>query len=337
MTESNDKVREYLDKTFENLNDQIGKAFQPWIDAGEKADKLLDAAQGFSTTGVMAGIRATLSELNSWYGKQMDEFAIAHCKKMKITFNARLSDREQGWVMTAVQSEVAAMNSALLEFKDATFAYAEYVKKHSGVTGILKDFIRGFDDPIDGIKGLFGASSVDRESDHVVKSLNKSTTKVDESQEALFYAIDEAVVNRWNIKIDEIINKIEQVKEEGEKMQRGGSIIGTQPNTHQRPLFAIIFVVLLLVAISIGGFALVSQYSGKKTIEISAPASPLIGMINLSKNTRVWKGPSTEFGGRAVLEEDTNAIVLDKSVPGWSKIRTDFGLEGWVKNDTKRK
>jgi hypothetical protein len=44
-----------------------------------------------------------------------------------------------------------------------------------------------------------------------------------------------------------------------------------------------------------------------------------------------------KFGGLAVLEEDTNATVLDKSVPGWLKIRTDFGLEGWIKDDTKMK
>ena len=163
MTETDDPWRGYMDQTLASLDAEIDAAFQPWIDAGEEAEKLLPAAQGFSAAGVIAGIRGTISAIELWYRQQMDEFATALCKEMEIPFAPRFSDHESGWLTSAVQSEISAINTALSEFKESASATAEFIDRHSGVSGFLRDGFRGFMNPADGIAGLFGESSVDKE------------------------------------------------------------------------------------------------------------------------------------------------------------------------------
>lgn len=340
-----DPWRAYMDKTLSALREMVDTALQPWCNAGEDADALVAAAQAMSPAGIIAEIMQTLIDMELWYRQQMDEFAGARCTEAGIRFTPHFSDHESGWLPTAVQSECANLRSALTALKGDATAYAEFVASHSGVAGFLRDGFRGFVNPIDGVAHLFGEGSINKEGERVTTRLNASAVDVDECQLSFLAATDRAVVTRWNAKTEETSVSIARAKEELSRKARVSAVAESHPNAlatntptpRSTRLPRVVAVVLLLLALLTGLIVLYVRNDRSTATGTQRPASVETRKIHLATNTRLRKGPGVTFSGLVVLEDDTDAIVLDGSVPGWLKVQTAFGVEGWVETPKEAK
>jgi hypothetical protein len=313
-----------------NIANILISSIKEWDDA-EEAATMISASNNFVPHTVISQLQSLISNIELWFMREHNSIITSKAKELKISPSRWLiQSNSSKWLHQELGQNFNAIQHAVTQFDSTIEMVSLFANEHSGLSGFAKDALRGFLNPVDGIMGLFGASSVDKQGQELQKRLDKDRSNMIDSFYALDACIKTSIYNAIHSKTGAAINEMEHFAEE-EKQKRNNRVFandGLYPvsasNKKYPKILALIGAVALLIIIAILVlYVRKSHFFGSSSNELTAIINP----------TTPFKGPGEQFGTLPQIYQPEAVIILDITVPGWSKVRFSNGSEGWVKSD----
>lgn len=303
-------------------------AVKEWNDA-QKADALIAASNNFSPSIIMSQLQSLISSVELWYMGEHNSVITIKAKELKISPGRWLIQASQSkWLHQELSQNLNSLQHLIMQFDSAIEAFALFAKNNSGFSGFVRNFVHGANNPIDAALSLFGAGSGNAQVQELDKRLEKSQSSMVDGFVALDETIKSALRNAIASKTGASLTEMEHAAEEERQrrfsppVQASSSVPysdGTPRRIKGRYILALIAVAILSVFLHI-------RYGTSHP----NPASSPVAIIN---PTTPHKGPGDQFETLPEITQPEAAVVLDRSVEGWCKVRFSNGHEAWVRDE----
>lgn len=316
----------------ENVSTELAQiltsAVKEWNDA-QNADALITASNNFSPSIIMSQIQSLISSVELWYMSEHNSVITIKAKDLGLSPSRWLIQASQSkWLHQEVSPSLNSLQHLMAQFDTTIEAFAIFAKNNSGVSGFVRNFIQGANNPIDAALSLFGAGSGSAQVQELEKRLEKSQSSMVDGFVALDETITSAIRNAIHSKTGASLTEMEHAAEE-ERQRRSSSSVqvsssvpfsgGGSRRIKGRYILALTAVLILAVVL----------YLRHGTSQ-SKPPTASVAIIN---PTTPHKGPGDQFEALPAIAQPEAAAVLDRSVEGWCKVRFSDGHEAWVKSE----
>ena len=333
---SDDQWRVDLDGHLTALSDAVTQVFRNWIDApADQPETLMQAARSITSSATTSACQASLAAIESWLCEQHNGLVGSVAEGNGVRVRSAWRMHPDGWLVGQVQSDLRNVAQATGRAREACVALAEFVASNSGVLGFAKNMLIGAINPGEGLAALFGESSMDEEGRRLNAAIESAFDEVDNLSTALVHAVDTAVVTRWNTKTIVVLDAIEEEVQLRSAPRQAAGAAEPSEITGQRNWSG---------ARWIGGLALMLVLASGAWFAYPFVAAPATGSVNPAETSagarptpmgildpgELRSGPGQSFEVIGVTEKPTATQILDDSVPGWLKVRTADGRDGWV-------
>jgi len=329
-TEQSDPWTDALSKHLEELSKIIEKALTPWREAKRTKDPeaLKIAAQEFSVPKTVTDLKLKLREIEKWYQEQYNDAV----KDVSASLNAHpnkwmLNAQSSHFLTEKTASQMDSIEKSFSDFKKAALDFAMFAE-HKTCLGKLKNLggtiIKAINlDPNKSLSNiresglmLIGKDKISEEYKRLETQLKQAEVSLSDAKDALIESVKLLLVDNRNDNLQDLADKIKE---------------GVQHRYFWRKVLISISAILLLV----GGWWVYHLLKGRT--ETSVSVSQVGGIknefsetITVPAGSKLRQGPGESFPIIFTIESPTTANIIDKTVPGWVKIQTALGVQGWI-------
>jgi hypothetical protein len=256
-------LRQELDDFFDKIREIVADYFEEWYKA-EQVDEILKASYNFNHHNIISQIKSKHIEIENWYVNKHNALIKEAANDKKISAKNWLL-KYNSFLLNQLNAEILSLDNTLAICKSEMTATAEYIKEHSGVGGLVTDFLRGYNDPIDAIMGIFGKSSIDKEAEQLDKNFKIAIDNAEHALEVLIDKIDDVIVTKWNTEyltfLEEIENfvppKLPQPPQKENTVQFAQQLAA---KTTSSPILGFIIAGFVIGIVIVGGIGLLHHF-----------------------------------------------------------------------------
>lgn len=231
--------------------------------ASNNSKEMISAANNFNPQNIISSINQLLFETENWFILTHNDVIREKAKKENVSPNKWLLNNSNfNWISSNLSSQKKSIENSVNNLDNELVIYAKFLAESSGFKGAFNGFLHGLKDPIDGIKGLWGDSSYDREAQLIDIKIQKAGRSVDEAfiefDQHLRSSINTAIANITSNNLIEI--EIEIEAEEQRKSKEEHSRENITKNTEnklnetdykifQKSALVIMFLLIIIVVL----------------------------------------------------------------------------------------
>lgn len=127
-------------------------------------ESVQNVLKGINSAEIVAGIRIAIEEFEDWSASEL-----------------RREAGDEEWLTTAMQPQLAAMQTAIEELKEALEKAIDYVQEHDSLAGIIAQVYRNITDPREGVRYVLGCSETNKKWKHLERGYLQKGCKVEDA------------------------------------------------------------------------------------------------------------------------------------------------------------
>lgn len=202
------RLKDNLDRAYEGFDQCIDAGNSKSIEGRKLAEALQIEANKISPAGIHNDARELILEIESWYITQHNQQVSDFSCEVSVPEDKYLLV-SASWFRELTAIQMASYKVCLDQNKQAMVAFANDLYENTGWGSLVKAIFGGYNDPIDGIKALWGGDATSKKTNEIISEWQRTEENLHATLIDLMHDLEVAVVDKWNVLTVGMLKEIE--------------------------------------------------------------------------------------------------------------------------------